>query len=48
VYLQINQRLSLSAAWNMQILGRSAASGGSLDLTHFERQEATIRLGLHF
>ncbi|MEI9925524.1 MAG: hypothetical protein WDN50_20615 [Bradyrhizobium sp.] len=48
MYLQINQRLSLSAAWNLQILGRSAAGGGSLDLTHFERQEATVRLGLHF
>jgi hypothetical protein len=48
MYLQINQRLSLSAAWNLQILGRLAVGGGSLDLTHFERQEATIRLGLHF
>jgi hypothetical protein len=48
MYLQINQRLSLSAAWNLQILGRPAAGGGSLDLTHFERQQATVRLGLHF
>lgn len=48
MYLQINQRLSLSAAWNLQISGRSAAGSGALDLTHFERQEATIRLGFHF
>ena len=48
MYLQINKRLSLSAAWNLQISGRPAAGGDALDLTHFERQEATIRLGFHF
>lgn len=48
MYLQINKRLSLSAAWNLQISGRASAGGGALDLTHFERQEATIRLGFHF
>jgi hypothetical protein len=46
-YLQIAKGVALSGAWNMQIAGR-AAGGGSLDLIHFERQQAKVRFNVNF
>ena len=48
MYLQLSKRLAMSAAWNRQIFGRSTAGGGTMDLTHFERQQAKIRVNLNF
>jgi hypothetical protein len=47
MYYQIAKGLALSAAWNAQVSGQTT-SGGSLDLTHFERQRALIRLNYTF
>ena len=47
LYLQIAKGVVLSAAWNVQVTG-STASGGSLDLTHFERQQAKVRFNANF
>ncbi len=47
LYLQISKRMALSAAWNTQISGRTP-SGGPLDLTHFERQQAKVRVNFNF
>ncbi|MBV8922141.1 MAG: hypothetical protein JOZ76_29405 [Bradyrhizobium sp.] len=46
-YIQIARGMALSGAWNRQITGR-AASNGSLDLTHFERQQAKLRFNVNF
>jgi hypothetical protein len=46
-YLQIAHGMALSGAWNAQIAGRTAG-GGSLDLTHFERQQAKLRFNVNF
>lgn len=46
-YLRIAKGMALSGAWNMQIAGHTA-SGGSLDLTHFERQQAKVRFNVNF
>jgi hypothetical protein len=46
-YLQIAKGMALSGAWNMQIAGRSPA-GGSLELIHFERQQAKVRFNVNF
>jgi hypothetical protein len=45
-YLRIAKDMALSGAWNMQVAGRTA--GGSLDLTHFERQQAKVRFNVNF
>jgi hypothetical protein len=47
LYYQISKGLAVSAAWNSQISGQTS-SGGSLDLTHFERQRALVRLSYTF
>jgi hypothetical protein len=39
--------MALSGAWNVQITGRTA-SNGSLDLTHFEHQQAKVRFNVNF
>jgi hypothetical protein len=46
-YLQISRQVAMSAAWNVQIAG-GTTSGGALDLTHFERQQAKIRFNVQF
>jgi hypothetical protein len=47
LYLQISKQVAMSAAWNMQIAG-GTASGGALDLTHFERQQVKFRVNFGF
>ena len=38
----------MSGGWNWQIRGHTAASGGSLDLIHFERQQVKLRINHNF
>jgi hypothetical protein len=47
-YAKFNERLWMSAAWSMQVVGRAANDGGSLDLTNFERHQAVLRFGYNF
>jgi hypothetical protein len=47
LYLKLSQRMALSAAWNAQLTGRGA-TGSSLDLTRFERQQAKLRINFNF
>jgi hypothetical protein len=46
-YLQIAHGMALSGAWNVQIAGRTA-TGGSLDLNHFERHQLKVRFNFNF
>ena len=43
MYYQISKQLALSGAWSFQVSGRTALSGW-LDLIHFERHQAKLRL----
>jgi hypothetical protein len=47
-YLRLNDKLWLSAAWNFQAWGTTAAGNGALDLANFERQQVRLRLGMIF
>ena len=46
-YVRLAKGMALSGAWNMQVIGR-ARGNGSLDLTHFERQQAKLRFNVNF
>jgi hypothetical protein len=46
-YYQISKGFAVSAAWNFQVSGQTT-SGGSLDLTHYERQQALVRFNCMF
>jgi hypothetical protein len=46
-YLPIAKGMALSGAWNVQLSG-ATTSGGALDLTHFERQQAKLRFNVNF
>jgi hypothetical protein len=46
-YVQLAKGMALSGAWNIQVTGR-APGNGSLDLTHFERQQAKLRFNVNF
>jgi hypothetical protein len=48
MYYQLTKKSALSAAWDFQVYGQTAALGGSLDLTHFERQQAMVRFNYMF
>jgi len=41
-------RWRVTAAWSMQVVGRSAAAGGSLDLINFPHHEGRLRIGFEF
>jgi hypothetical protein len=47
MYYQISKSWAVSAAWNFQVYGQTAL-GGSLELTHFERQQALVRFNYMF
>ena len=48
LYVKLNARSFLSAAWNVQLRGGAAGIPGALDLTNFERYQAKLRLGVSF
>ena len=47
-YFQISERSRLTLSWSMQAWGRSAGSGGNLDLVNFERHQARVVFGVNF
>ena len=47
-YFQISERSRLTLSWSMQAWGRSAGSGGNLDLVNFERHQARLVFGVNF
>ena len=48
MYLQLSPQWAMSGGWNWQVRGHTAASGGPLDLTHFERQQVKLRVNHNF
>jgi hypothetical protein len=48
MYLQLSPHWAMSGGWNWQIRGHSAAGGGSLELSHFERQQVKLRINHNF
>jgi hypothetical protein len=44
LYAHLSGTWHLSASWNFQVAGRAAESPGALDLTHFERYQALLRI----
>jgi hypothetical protein len=47
-YVKFNEKIWMSAAWNVQVSGRANSEIGTLDLTNFERQQAVLRFGYNF
>jgi hypothetical protein len=47
-YFQLSERARLTANWSVQAWGRSAATGGALDLATFERHQARLVFGVNF
>ena len=47
-YFQFTERARITASWSFQTWGRPAASGATLDLVNFERQQARLVFGLNF
>ena len=47
MYYQLSPQLVLSGAWSFQVAGQTA-SGGALDLIHFERHQAKLRLNYNY
>jgi len=47
-YLKLSEKSRLTASWSVQAWGRSAESGGTLDLTNFERHQARLIYGINF
>jgi hypothetical protein len=47
-YAKFAERFWISAAWNVQVAGRATADAAPLDLTNFERHQATLRFGINF
>ena len=48
LYVKLNDRSFLSAAFNAQIWGGGAGLPGALDLNNFERYQAKLRFGVSF
>ena len=48
LYVRLNERAFLSAGWNVQVWGATAGTPGALDLTHFERHQVKLRIGISF
>jgi len=47
-YAKFNERIWMSAAWNVQVAGGASNETGSLDLANFERHQAVLRFGYNF
>jgi hypothetical protein len=48
MFVRLSKALAISGAWDVQVAGRAVAVPGALDLTHFERHQATLRLEYNF
>jgi hypothetical protein len=48
VYARLGEQALISAAWNVQVWGAQAHGFGGLELTHFDRHQALLRLGVQF
>jgi hypothetical protein len=48
LYWQIADKVSLSAAWNVQVAGHAKGQPGQLDLDDFDRHQARLKLKVSF
>ena len=48
VFWQVNQRLALSAAYNIQVAGRAKGVPGNLDLTNFNHHLVKVKAAISF
>ena len=48
VYAKLSEHSWITLAWSFQVAGRSVEDTGSLDLTNFERHQATLKFGVTF
>lgn len=48
VFAKLSERAWITAAWSIQVAGRSADDPGWLDLTNFERHQARLLFGFTF
>jgi hypothetical protein len=48
VFVRLNDRATINAAWTPQLAGRSRPSGGALDLDNFERHQLRVKAALSF
>jgi hypothetical protein len=48
LYAHLGGTWYLTASWNLQVVGRAADGPGALDLTHFERYQALLRISGNF
>jgi hypothetical protein len=48
VFWQATKQLALSAAYNIQVAGRSRGEPGNLDLTNFSQHLVKVKLGYSF
>jgi hypothetical protein len=44
-FVKLSERWNVSGAWNVQVVGHAAGTGGSLDLLNFERHQVQLRFG---
>lgn len=48
LFATLSERWWLAAAWTIQVAGQATDAPGALNLMHFERHQARLRLGYHF
>jgi hypothetical protein len=48
MYVTLAKNVAISAAWNVQVAGRSVDAPGALDLRNFKRHQAKLRLTYNF
>lgn len=48
LYAKLSERVSLSAAWNVQVTGAASDKPGNLDLQNFEHHQAKVKLSVTF
>jgi hypothetical protein len=48
VHAKLSERSWITLAWSFQVAGRSVEDMSSLDLTNFERHQATLKFGVSF
>src|SRR5262249_24420915 len=48
MYAKLSERCWLAAGWSFQVAGKAAGETGWLDLSNFERHQATLKFGVGF